>query len=480
MLNTIFKKQFFYFMGTLIISFLLLGMSLGQAFKTFFEHEKRKTLTNQGKKINILIQNQINDYYDGDIFNDAEFLKKLKNEQDNMYKYLNIDSVIVDKDFVIINASSGVIKSLDANVKIPPIPEMKDGVPKLIMGNLGGLFREDQITVGSPIMIGNKFFGATLMNSSVPELDKSVTEITKVTTLLLFASGAMAFALIYMSSRSISKPIRKMNEIVKEISGGDFEKRVNIETEDEVGQLAISINSMAESLQKQEVQRRNFVANMSHDLRSPLTSMGGFLQAILDGTIPKEAHEKYIRIILEETNRLSKLANDILDINKLQVVDLECSVFDINEVIRKTVIQLENRILEKNIDFKVEFADDKYMVNADEEKIHRVIYNLLDNALKFTEEKGIICISTYKKDKKVYISVKDSGIGINEDQAKHVFDRFYKADSSRGKDKVGSGLGLSITREFIKAHGENIVLNSKINEGSEFIFSLPMVVDTIK
>ncbi|MDR2940315.1 MAG: HAMP domain-containing histidine kinase [Clostridiales bacterium] len=480
MLNTIFSKQFLSFIGTLSISFFLLSISLSQAFKTYFEGEKERLLKNQGTYINSIIQNHIREYYDGGIFDDEEFMAVLTEEIENRQKYLNVEFVLVDKEFVIIKATTDVIKSVEGVVvQIPEVKGLSEGKAILVESGLGGLFKEGQITVASPIMIDNKFYGAAIMSSPTPELEKSVAEISRVTLILLFASGAMAMALAYILSRSISRPIYEMNVIVKEISSGDFEKRVEIDSKDEIGQLAKSINTMTESLQEQELQRRSFIANLSHDFRSPLTSMSGFLQAILDGTIPKNSQDRYIQITLEETNRLAKLANDILDINKIQMGELTYSMFDVNELVRKTVIQMENRIIEKNIDFSVFFKDEVCLVRADEEKVRRVLQNLLDNALKFTEADGAVVITTLKKDKKAVVSVKDNGVGLTDEQAKHVFDRFYKADHSRGKDKAGSGLGLSITKEFIKAHGENISLNSKIGEGTEFIFTLPAIDEDI-
>ena len=202
--------------------------------------------------------------------------------------------------------------------------------------------------------------------------------------------------------------------------------------------------------------------------------MRGFLSAIMDGTIPPEGRDKYLQIVLGESERLTKLANDILDINKIQSLEIELakSVFDVNELIRKTVIMFEPRITGKRIALDLAFADERNMVLADEEKIQRVVYNLLDNAVKFTGADGHIQVETLTQSGKVLVCVRDDGKGIGADDQKHIFDRFYKADASRGEDKHGSGLGLSIVRAFVKAHGETIALSSEQGKGCAFTFSL--------
>ena len=195
---------------------------------------------------------------------------------------------------------------------------------------------------------------------------------------------------------------------------------------------------------------------------------------MIDGTIPEEKKEKYLNIVLEETERLTGLANNILDINKLEETNsIENFIsFDINELIRRVVISFEARAISKNLDIKISFAEKETFVVADLEKTQRVVYNLIDNAIKFTEKGKRIFITTNIKNGKVFVSIKDEGCGISEEEQKRVFDRFYKTDYSRGKDKKGSGLGLSIVKDFVLSQNENIELKSKLNEGSEFIFTL--------
>jgi signal transduction histidine kinase len=298
----------------------------------------------------------------------------------------------------------------------------------------------------------------------------------RITLLCLALFMLLAFGLVYVSSRAIARPLRQMNEAVAVIAGGDFDKRVPVRSRDEVGQLAERFNHMAASLQEQEKIRRAFIANISHDLRSPLTTMRGFLTAIQDGTVPPEKQPHYLAIIRDETERLIKLSNDILDLQRIQDTELKPNraVFDINELIRRTLQALEQRALDKRLTIRASFAHEADPVTADADMIQRALYNLLDNAMKFTNEGGSVAIETAVADGKLTVAVQDDGRGMTEDELRHIFERFYKSDASRGEDRRGSGLGLSIVQEFIRAHGERVAVESAPGKGSRFSFALPV------
>ena len=245
-----------------------------------------------------------------------------------------------------------------------------------------------------------------------------------------------------------------------------------------MGYLAGTLNYMSGELNKLEEYQRNFIANVSHDFRSPLTSIKGYLEAIIDGTIPPEMYEKYLTRVISETERLTKLTQGMLTLNSLDSKGyLSRSSFDINRVIKDTAASFEGTCGRKNINFELTFSDNIQMVYADLGKIQQVLYNLIDNAIKFSHPDSTIYIQTRIKNEKIFVSVKDTGIGIPKDSVKKVFDRFYKSDLSRGKDKKGTGLGLAIVKEIIQAHGENIDVVSTEGVGSEFIFSLPLATN---
>ena len=231
---------------------------------------------------------------------------------------------------------------------------------------------------------------------------------------------------------------------------------------------------MASEIARSEEDQKKFVANVSHDFRSPLTSIRGYLEAMLDNTIPPQLHEKYLQIVLNETDRLTKLTNSLLTLNNLNTrgMMLDRTDFDINQVIRSTAASFEGTCRSKMLSIELILTGDILYVNADMDKIQQVLYNLLDNAIKFSHHNSVIKVETAEKRSKVFVSVKDTGIGIPRDAQKLIWDRFYKSDLSRGKDKKGTGLGLSIVKEIITAHNEHINVISTEGEGSEFIFSL--------
>lgn len=468
-MNTLFKKQFIMQSFILILSFVLLGVGLTKAFGSFFVDQKKDLLVEQSKKIS-------------KTFKQAYFLEgrygllALQSEIEILQEYLDASFIFIDNEDTIKLMSNDIDerwynKKIDIN-KI--LKNNKNDSYYEVQGTMNGVFNDQMLSIGRPMTINEVYIGTIFINTPVTDLFYTVEKAYQIIILFTVFAIIGAFILVYLFSRRISLPLIEINKVAKVMAQGDFKKRVYINSKDEIGQLANVLNNMAQSLDEQEKRRREFISNISHDIRSPLTSMKGFLQAILDGTIPEEKKEKYINIVLEETERLTLLANNILDINKLADIDDQDrkTNFDINELIRRTIISFEARVVSKNLSMKISFAEKTTIVFADLEKIQRVIYNLIDNAIKFTENNKHIFITTIVKNNKVFVSVKDEGMGISLDDQKRIFDRFYKVDTSRGKDKKGSGLGLSIVKEFILLQGENIELKSELNKGSEFIFTL--------
>ena len=242
-----------------------------------------------------------------------------------------------------------------------------------------------------------------------------------------------------------------------------------------MGYLADTLNFMAHELNNSEEYQKKFIANVSHDFRSPLTSIKGYLEAMADGVIPPENQEKYLRIVISETERLNKLTQGLLSLNSLDRANLhlDTSDFDINTIIKSTCETFEGICGQKGITFDLTFPDVTTMVCADMGKIQQVLYNLVDNAIKFSPENSSIAIQVSEKNDKVFVSVKDFGVGIPKENLKKIWTRFFKSDESRGKDKRGTGLGLSIVREIIQAHQETIDVISTEGAGTEFIFRLP-------
>lgn len=294
-------------------------------------------------------------------------------------------------------------------------------------------------------------------------------------TLFYFMSAIMglAFIGIYLV---YSRSLRKLQNGAEKLSVGHENEPIQIRSHDEFGELARTLNVLGKELSRQDEYQRKFISNISHDFRSPLTSIRGYVQAMADGIIPPETADKYLNIILFETDRLTKLTTDILNVNNLdgEHILLELSNFDIHAAIRNTIDILEGSANRKKISFETEFASaDVLMVSGDSDKIRQVLHNLMDNAIKFSHSDSKIFVRTRVHSDKVYISVKDTGIGIPKEESARIWDRFYKTDLSRGKDKLGTGLGLSICKEIINAHKQTIHVVSTVGVGSEFVFTLP-------
>jgi signal transduction histidine kinase len=274
-------------------------------------------------------------------------------------------------------------------------------------------------------------------------------------------------------------PIQRIAKGAAEYADGHFDSKIEVHSNDELGHLAASLNYMANELNTLEEDQKKFISNVSHDFRSPLTSIKGYVEAMLDGTIPPEMQDKYLNIILFETERLNKLTQGLLELNKYgsHGIRLDITDFDINYTIRMTVQTFEGTCKQKRISFNLILTGETLYVSGDMSKIQQVLYNLIDNALKFSHADSSITIETTEKNEKVFVSVKDTGIGIPKDSINKIWDRFYKTDLSRGKDKKGTGLGLSIVKEIIQAHNENISCISTEGVGTKFIFTLPLAQD---
>lgn len=311
--------------------------------------------------------------------------------------------------------------------------------------------------------------------SVIWEMSNSNLNVVYITAAILFI---LSLTILLVFTNTVYFPLKKITEGANEYAAGNLDYRIELNSRDEMGYLAGTLNYMSGELNKLEEYQRNFIANVSHDFRSPLTSIKGYLEAIIDGTIPPEMYEKYLTRVISETERLTKLTQGMLTLNSLDSKGyLSRSSFDINRVIKDTAASFEGTCEKKNINFELTFSDNIQMVYADLGKIQQVLYNLIDNAIKFSHQDSTIYIQTRIKNEKIFVSVKDTGIGIPKDSVKKVFDRFYKSDLSRGKDKKGTGLGLAIVKEIIQAHGENIDVVSTEGVGSEFIFSLPLATN---
>lgn len=337
-------------------------------------------------------------------------------------------------------------------------------------------FPGEVISVLAPVTSNYTVKGYVVIHYSLDKLLQSKERILKISYLLLIMLFVLAGIFLLCFSAYVYQPLRKILTAMDAYGNGNMHYKLEMDSDDEMGYLAAGVSYMAKEMAKNEDSQKKLVANVSHDFRSPLTSMKGFLEAMLDGTIPTELYEKYIGIVLNETQRLIKLTNSLLTLNNLNTkgMILEKTVFDMNQIIRDTAASFEQVCKEKSVRLQLVLTGDVLNVYADMGKIQQVLYNLIDNAIKFSHRRSEVIIETTEKHNKIFISVKDSGIGIPKESQKQIWDRFYKTDLSRGKDKKGTGLGLSITKEIIHSHNENINVISTEGVGTEFIFTLPI------
>lgn len=413
--------------------------------------------------------------YGVDLYQNQTSLVTLKDQIDMIAAMNNTMIWIVNPSGLIVLDSSMPI-NIDNPVIIEGFDTTTTSGSYYTIGNFYGYFDHDKLTVSAPITTGFTIRGYVIMHYDMERLENISNNFLNIDYLMLIVLFLLSMIILIFFTEMVYIPLRKIIVATEQYASGNLHYELQAESEDEIGYLAASLSYMAAELARGEDNQKHIVANVSHDFRSPLTSIKGYLEAMQDGTIPEEMYPKYIDIVINESDRLIKLTNSLLTLNNLntQGMILEKADFDINAVIRQTVSTFEGKCREKKIGIELTFTGEELLVYADLSKIQQVLYNLLDNAIKFSHRNSLIKIETVEKHNKIFVSVKDSGIGIPKESINLVWDRFYKTDISRGKDKKGTGLGLSITREIIRAHGENINVISTEGVGTEFIFSLPI------
>ena len=465
--DSIVRKQMLLYMTTIGILILLLCGALAVIYTNHYMGEKKEELIGQGEKIATAYSKAYRTGNLGDLSYELQILEN----------YMESGIVLVNKNGTVVLTSPGFDGVLIGDNMV-----YDDLTQKVLRGEIvthqmkkGDVFDTPMLVVGYPVSEG--YLAGIFMCRPLPEIEASLMEMYQMSVISLFFVSLLGLIVSFLTAKHVALPLVMMNRAAKVIANGDFEQRVEIKSNDEVGELAQSFNHMAESLQAHEKVQNDFIANISHDLRSPLTSMNGFLTAMLDGTIPAEMQEKYLRIVLEETKRLSRMTQGIVELSRAQssAILLEESNFDINSLIRSNIDLLEPQLKEKHAIIRAIYDEEKTMVRGDKDKISRVLQNLLNNAVKFSPENGVVEVETTLLDKKkVLISIKDEGPGISQEDQKYVFDRFFKSDMTRNEDKVGSGIGLAIAKEFMLAHGENITVKSEEGKGATFAFSLKL------
>ncbi|MBQ8782406.1 MAG: HAMP domain-containing histidine kinase [Clostridia bacterium] len=342
---------------------------------------------------------------------------------------------------------------------------------------LGSVYSVNQLVVGTPIKSGSNTVGIVFASKSVAAT--IYTYLVNIARIVLFSAVIVLFAVMiisYLMAYRLSRPLRQMSYATKRFAEGDFSYKIPEKGNDELTDLAKSLNKMASSLSVLEGSRRSFVANVSHELKTPMTTIGGFIDGILDGTIPKEREAYYLNIVADEVKRLSRLVTGMLNMSKLEAGEMQINAkeFDLSQSIIKTILNFETKITSKSIEILGLDSLESFNVSADEDMLMQVIYNLIDNAIKFTPNNGYIAFKLFTANNKAYFSIRNSGDGISSEELEKVFERFYKIDKSRSFDVKGAGLGLYIVQNIITLHGGEIKATSEEGKFTDFSFWIPI------
>ncbi|MEG2939544.1 MAG: HAMP domain-containing sensor histidine kinase, partial [Oscillospiraceae bacterium] len=350
------------------------------------------------------------------------------------------------------------------------------------MGNLDNHYSGQNYTVGMPYYNSlGKFAGGVFVTTTVSDMHQLLFDILRM---FLFSAALVFFlaAIVsFFTVRSMTRPLKLISTTARSFARGDFDKRVPVTSDDEIGELTCAFNNMADSIEKSEELRRTFVANVSHELRSPMTSISGFVDGIVDGTIPPERERQYLSIVSSEIRRLSRLVSRMLDITRLQAENMatDITTFDFCELTRRAILGFESRIGERGLQMNVSFSEYSINVSANEDAIFQVVYNLCENAIKFSSEGETIDISVDARSNLLRFSIRNRGAVISPDELPYIFDRFHKTDRSRASDKTGLGLGLYIVKMIVNQHKGDVNVTSADGE-TEFSFTLPLDIKPVR
>ncbi len=490
MFKSIFVKYISAFMLVNILSIFLSTSIITSLVSVYESNDKERALRNiTYESVRFMVEDytygsevSFNDYLNNSVSRILPILDAMAINSDGFVVFVSDGDgnikLVGGSDYADQFAGEDGIVSAGEELKYPDsiVAEIHSSTEIIRKDTLDGFFSEKHMVYLRPITTNEgKIVGSVMtcsMNSAIDVLLEAMIKTIVMSTLWLMLAALIA---VYFITERLVSPLRAMSRAAKAFAAGQFDVRVEVSGNDEVAELADAFNNMASSLQHSEETRRLFLANVSHDLRTPMTTISGFIDSILDGAIPHDKIPHYLGVIASEVRRLSRLVSSLLDITKIQAGERKFNKapFDICEMAREIVISSEQRLEEKKLNVEFDADRDNMYINADHDAIHQVLYNLCDNAIKFSKEEGNYVISIKEIGSKVEISVYNEGDGITESDLPYVFDRFYKSDRSRGLDKTGVGLGLYISRTIIEAHNEKIKAESEYGKWCRFTFTMP-------
>ncbi len=481
MFKSLFFKYITAFMLIIVVSFMLLIVIIGNIINGYSEQVKTELITNSAAAAYA--------YVDGSYQKDIPFSEYVAQNEHPTAEILqaltvNADGItilIADADGTLL-MGRGVEQELFEVGQVLPLADMQvvlSGQHVQGTDTFAGALSQPHVVHAYPFLHEGEVYGVLLVcadSSDWMDLRDSTVQVIMAASLWVMLAALIAF---YFITERIITPLKEMSHAAKSFAAGKFDVRVPVHGNDEVAELARAMNNMAQSLEALDKMRTSFMANVSHDLRTPMTTISGFIDSILDGVIPAEQQHYYLGIVSEEVKRLSRLVTQLLDLSRIQAGDRKfvSAPFDICEISRLILISFEQKIDEKRLDVEFECEDDNLFVLADRDAMYQIVYNLVDNAVKFSREGGALRIrlDRIRKGQKIRVRIYNQGQGIAKEDLPYVFERFYKSDKSRGLDKKGVGLGLYIAKTIIEAHHESISVDSVAGEWCEFTFTLPEV-----
>lgn len=467
-MKTLFSKLTVIYIGLLLIAIIMVSVAVNQYTTYYFVNEAADQLLKSAVSVEELYQSA---QETGEID-----ILSLRNEMRFLNKYLNADMWMISNDGQVFVSSDQEETQWElSSVSKENVGSVFAGETLILKGFQSQLYDDELLMIGYPLKIDDQVVFALFMSKKIPEIATNSSNFMRIILSTMVIVGTISILIISMITRAMSREIKELNDAVKFIAQGHFDKKIVTTRTDELGELATSFNEMADELAMAEESKSKFISNLSHDLRSPLTTISGYTSGILDGTIERDKQDRYLNIVLNESNRLAKMVNDILDISKLESGELVLNKvdFDIDRILLDELDSFEKRFIDKRVKLNLDLCHDPKLAHGDADAYRRVIFNLLDNALKFVDEDGAISLRSELKGDKYVVGVSNTGAVLTEEQLIQIWDRFSKLDSSRGLNKKSSGLGLSIVKEIIKAHGEKIDAYSNEDIGVAFIFSVP-------
>ena len=466
----IYWRQLFMTTGIVLLTLFLLGASFFLLSYNYARQERNEELKARATVVARLSAAYLRD----NVFASQEEFRELA----------SFGASVSDMDFLICDCDGRALLTTEEALggKVILMPEqlvrtaLEEGTASTV-SNLNGLYAGKQFVVGVPVTIASgEHVGVVFAVAETTYLDIMWRGFVGLFFMTAMVVLMVAFMAASITAMRVVKPIREMAQATRRYAEGNFDIRMyDYGREDEIGELAASFNNMAESLQETERQRREFIANISHELKTPMTTIAGYTDGILDGTIPPEHERRYLEIISAESRRLSRLVRRMLDVSRLQSIEpLKVQGrFDLCESVRRVLISLEKKITDRGLDVEAEIPDESLLVRGDSDMLTQVIYNLLENAAKFAQEESTLYIGVCAREGKARVTVRNHGETISPEELPLLFERFHKSDKSRSADKDGVGLGLYIVKTILEQHKEKIEVTSEKGV-TEFSFSLPM------